>query len=210
MQVIIITNLIYSQWPVLRITEKCGFDRPSGKNAILEFEFCFGECCMRRGFKIPILFLFLACFVFFVPQDGQSRKVEKYYHLKPSQIVEHIQRKAGRRAVFIYASWCGFCRAVMPSFIAMEQSNPGSVIAISIDQDPERLISYMNQYANLPFHLIVWDRTENLGTQLGRLGIKPSNAIPFVALLDEKSKVVRQGHLKAADVAAFLTGPQKL
>ena len=136
---------------------------------------------------------------------------DAYYSLKPEQIVTYIKRNEGqRRVVFLYASWCGYCRAAMPQMIALEQSNPGSVIAVSIDKNPQKLTDYMRKFQNVPFDIIVWNREQNLNAHLGRLGIKPTRGIPFAALLNEEGRIHKQGNLRTQDIIRYISSaPEK-
>ena len=130
-----------------------------------------------------LLIVLVMCLIFFPAQAEESKD---YYLLSASKIARIIDaghKEGQRRAVFIYASWCGYCRAVLPEVIELENQSKGSIVAISIDEDPEVFNRYIQRtYGELPFYPLVWDRDSGyLDQSLSRFGIKISNAIPFTA-----------------------------
>lgn len=145
------------------------------------------------------------------PVQGKDT-AKDYYLLSPDKIARIIDagRDDGRRAVFLYASWCGYCRAVLPEMIKLEKQRKGSVIAISIDKDPDVFTRYIqSRHGDLPFLPIVWDRDAgSLHDALARFGIKPGNGIPFTALLDDYGYVHKQGVIRAEDTGKYVLGAQ--
>lgn len=129
--------------------------------------------------------------------------------LSASQIASVIDKAKGKRAaVFIYASWCPYCRKTMPDIIKIAQEHKGQVITIAVDQDNDTLKRYLDKNfgAELPFTPIRWDRSDILARPLARFGIKPGNGIPFTALLDEYGYVHKQGVLQSDVVRGYLSG----
>ncbi|MFP4313674.1 MAG: redoxin family protein [Alphaproteobacteria bacterium] len=137
----------------------------------------------------------------------QAEERKDYYMLSPDQIARFIDggRENGRRVVFIYASWCGYCRAALPEIMKIEEQQEGSVVAISIDKDPETFRRYIqSRHGELPFPAIVWNRKGSLHDALARFGIEPGRGIPFTALLDEYGYVHQQGVIRPADSARYI------
>ena len=150
-------------------------------------------------------FIFVSIFFVFFSVPGVSIATDTYYWLKPDKIVQYIQRGEGkRRVVFLYASWCPHCRVALPDIMDLAKKEPGSVIAISVDKKAKDLTDYMRKYSEVPFDMIVWNRSENLSLQLGRLGIELEKGIPFSALLDEKGRVYKQGYLSTKEISAYI------
>ena len=127
-----------------------------------------------------------------------------FYTMSASQIGESLDAHKGRRLLFIYASWCGYCRQAMPKMIELAKQYPGAVVAVSVDQNPADLLSYLESFGELPFRAIVWDRAEKLSTGLARFGIEDAAGIPFTALIDEYGYVTSQGVIEPQDSAKYL------
>ena len=117
------------------------------------------------------------------------------------------QVKGQRAALFLYTSWCPYCRRALPEIAKIAQSHPQRIVAVSLDKDDDTLMRYLNKnYEALPFTPYVWDRSDIFARPLERFGIKPGRGIPFTALLDEYGYVHKQGVLDPSEVAKYLDG----
>lgn len=117
------------------------------------------------------------------------------------------QAKGERTALFLYTSWCPYCRRALPELVKIAQEQPGRIVAVSLDKDDDTLMRYLNKtYESLPFAPYVWDRSDIFARPLARFGIKPGRGIPFTALLDEYGYVHEQGVLEPSAVKAYLDG----
>ena len=65
---------------------------------------------------------------------AHAGSVEKIYTLPAEKIAGHIIKQPGRKVVFIYATWCPYCREKIPALIELESAKPGSVYPVSIDE----------------------------------------------------------------------------
>lgn len=133
---------------------------------------------------------------------------QQLYHIPASKIASVIDQAKGKRAaVVIYASWCPYCRKVMPQIAKTAKAHPGQVIAISVDKDADTLKRYLDKnFGQIAFLPIVWDQSDILAKGLSRFGIKPGRGIPFTALLDEYGFVHKQGVLDTQEVNTYLAG----
>jgi len=160
-----------------------------------------------RIFSIFVLFFAAAL----IPIKSDAAK--DYYLASPEQIARIIDAGSGqgRRVVFLYASWCGYCRAHLPEIIKIEKEKKGSVIAISLDKDPDTFARYISTRHGDDFPLvpIVWNREGDLHRALKRFGIEPTNAIPFSAWLDEQGYMKQQGVIKPAATKEYILGNKK-
>lgn len=162
------------------------------------------------------LFFVVGTFLFLLPLVSvKALELEhEIYPMSPEQIAAYIESTKGqRRVIFEYASWCPYCQAVIPKMIQLEQFKKGSVVAISIDTNPEDFALYTNKFKLIPFRLIMLTRFEGedllrLNTALEAFGIAPSAGVPEMILMDEDNKVVRQGNFSndMNEVAKFLFG----
>lgn len=130
------------------------------------------------------------------------------YQIPASRIASVIDQAKGKRsAVLIYASWCPYCRKVMPDMVKIAKDYPGQVIAISVDKEADTLKRYLDKnFGATPFPPIVWDQSDVLAKELSRFGIKPGRGIPFTAMLDEYGFVHQQGVLDPSAVRQYLAG----
>lgn len=161
--------------------------------------------------RFPLLIVIFTLLIAF-PMQGKADADKGYYLLSPERIAKVIDagREDGRRVLFVYTSWCPYCRLALPKIIEIEKKKKGSVIAISVDKDPETLRRYLqSNHGEVPFAPIVWDRDAGaLDKALSRFGIKLGRGIPFTALLDEYGYVSKQGVIDPKVSADYVLGRQ--
>lgn len=151
-------------------------------------------------------------------QDGAKTKTEerqntqKILWVPPANIAKYIENTKGqKRVVVIYATWCPACRAKIPFLMEAEQKSPGSIIAISVDEDYKTYKRFYNQYDHVPFRLIVNKGSQwSLAKALKAFGGKPWKAIPQVMFVNEANKVVSQGTHSNDSISRFLLGNKTL
>lgn len=153
-------------------------------------------------------FLFLLGFVLFsAPSPSYAKDTEsKVYELPAQYIAKHVEATKGqKRVLLIYASWCPSCVQKMPGIMNLERAKPGSVIAVSVDDDYQDFARYVRKMKNPPFKVIVSkDSEDSLARQIKKFGVQPWEYIPQMILLDEDNQLVEQGSMEVEDVAQFL------
>ena len=132
----------------------------------------------------------------------------KIYKVSATQISEHIKATTGeRRAIVFYAHWCPQCVKKMPLLIELERKKPGSIIAISVDDDFKRFSRYIKRLGDIPFKVRLYDGSDKiLYNQLKAFGIEPRDGVPDIIFLDENNQTAFQGNYDVEDVARFLDG----
>ncbi len=150
-------------------------------------------------FRIALVLL-----VSFISFDAWAE--ENIEHLKPKEIVNHIESTKGkRRIIMIYASWCPICVQKMPDIMELERSKNGSVIAVSVDENKRHLSRYIKRLKNIPFRVILNKGSEyKLAKALERFGVKEWEGVPEIILLDENNKVLGQGNYTLDYIVTFL------
>jgi thiol-disulfide isomerase/thioredoxin len=92
---------------------------------------------------------------------------------------------AGPRArpimLHLWASWCGPCRAELPSLMAYAKTGPADLVAVSVDDHYEDVVKFFG--GKIPPE-VVWDKTITLEKTLG------TENIPTTFLVDTKGMVV--------------------
>ena len=129
------------------------------------------------------------------------------YHktVNPDNLSEVLHLNSGqKRVLLVYASWCPHCQVIFPQLIEIERNHPGSIIAISMDNDLDRFKRFTHKFPDLPIDQLIWNKEYHLGASLYEQNISFSGYIPFIALIDKNGKVVKQGHVSADDIKIFL------
>ena len=132
-----------------------------------------------------------------------SAAPSKYYSVGGEDVAKYVRSIEGRKAIMIYATRCGYCRKALPKVIAIARSNPGKLIAVSVDQDPSSVRDYFAGYLDIPFPIMV----HNKGISIERaFRVPDKKGVPHYLLIDEKGRVVRSATMSPAAVQEFLSG----
>ncbi len=175
------------------------------------------KLCLKYGYKITmtkklsityfiVLTMLLSAFV----NVGSLRAAEdnnaKIYHMQPYKISQYIKSTKGqKRAIIIYASWCPYCIKKMPGIMDLERVKPGSIIAISVDEEHRDFIKYTKRFESIPFKVILNNGSEyKLVQSLKRYGVKAWDGIPYIILMDENNKVTGQANYSVEQVADYI------
>lgn len=169
------------------------------------FVVCLGLICALLGFFAQDAYA----------KKGQREKDtrdggHKILHMPPLKIAEFVTKTKGdRRIVFIYTSWCPYCRKAMPKIMDLENVRPGSIIAVSEDEDHVKFVSYINKYPKIPFMIFLsFQRGQDtLAAALQKtIGAKPWKGFPHAIFLDADNTIVAEGNYTPEDMAAFIFG----
>jgi peroxiredoxin len=89
--------------------------------------------------------------------------------------------------VDFWATWCGPCRKAMPHFQDLSETYKDdlAVIAVSLDQEPEKVVPPYIKTSGLTFHVTVDPRAIEVAQTWG--GVR---SIPTTYLVDRQGKVV--------------------
>lgn len=156
---------------------------------------------MRR-----LSFIITAFFFMCISLQAHAADKAKVYALSPERISEYIDRTEGqKRVLFIYTSWCVYCREKMPAIFDLEHSKKGSIIAVSVDENYNQYAQYAKTLTDAPFPLMYSKGRESaLKTQLAKRNIKPWRGYPTFIFLDEHGNAVSQGSYRVEDIANYV------
>ncbi len=116
------------------------------------------------------------------------------------EIAREVSRGRGQTQVlFLYASYCQYCRSAMPSFLASSQRYQQRGVrftAASVDPNNDAFAAYAPSLSGqFPAWRVLPDT--GLGRELANLGVKMKASggfgIPLFAVLDSRQRLVSQG-----------------
>lgn len=162
---------------------------------------------MKANCRI-LFFLFFLASAFF-SSAVQAETAKKYGVGNVAQVMKYIGEASGTKLVFVYASWCPFCREKFPDVMALEEVKKGSVIALSVDRDSSKLARYLGGYKNLPVRSILVK--QGYGSELREAlsttyKVKNGDGIPFMVVIDGSNNVLLQGNFPVEEAANLILG----
>lgn len=118
--------------------------------------------------------------------------------LSSSELSLRLSNDEGRPALlFIYASWCGYCKQVMPEILQLmrdKKLDGVNTVFLSLDDRRRSLGQYIftHAYGGL-YTPYIYQKGQSLVGLLGSRGSSFTGAIPYIAVFDAA------GNLKAED-----------
>tara|TARA_R110002072_G_scaffold215705_1_gene372774 strand:- start:366 stop:860 length:495 start_codon:yes stop_codon:yes gene_type:complete len=157
----------------------------------------------QRGIVFIIMLFFVMSGTAFAENDTDKQKI---FHVPPKNIAKYIDNTGGqKRVLMIYTSWCPYCRKKMPGLIDLENTKPGSVIAVSVDENYSDFTGFIKRYKDAPFKFILNNGSEYaLVKELKQYGAKAWKGYPTIMFLDENGKVVAQGNFSIDQMSMHL------
>lgn len=148
---------------------------------------------MRKIFpSLAIAFLLYAGFVFYQSNNSGFTGISDAQAL-PSDVVpitldeiKSFVSADSPKAIFLYASWCPYCKKQMTGFTYFLDKYPvDDIIAISTDQDPEKLSAYIKNGKSMPFTPYIYTGSENLMDYIKQAGGTFGGGIPYFAVFEK-------------------------
>jgi thiol-disulfide isomerase/thioredoxin len=135
----------------------------------------------------------------------------------PAQVAPMLADSQGRRTLlYIYASWCGYCKQMMPGLLqVLDQPEFAGYQRrfLSLDQHPRQLATYLasarmgGQF--IPYQLEPGTSADFQNMLRGRGG-EFTGSIPYMALFDARGSLIAQykGGLSPRALPNFLRAPE--
>jgi thiol-disulfide isomerase/thioredoxin len=126
-----------------------------------------------------------------------NRYVDKLIEIHPAELDSKI-REDGPSIMLVYASWCGYCRVIVPELVKLinEKKLEGmQTLFVSLDQNKEDLSKYLvlGGYKDVfdPYMVL-----EGTSTGLVKLSAEKGGnykgQIPYVGVFDKKGNLVAE------------------
>lgn len=155
-----------------------------------------------------ILFLLYAAFSLYQSTDsgftGISDAQALPSNLEPITLdeIKSFASADSPKVIFLYASWCPYCKKQMAGFVHFLDKYPiDDIIAISTDKEPEKLSHYINQGNPMPFTPYIFVGDDDLMEYINQAGGNFGGGIPYFATFEK-------GQFKQEFMG--LTHPEKL
>ncbi len=109
------------------------------------------------------------------------------------KVVESSKLKS--KGIFMFASWCGYCKQSMPEFIQMpnkDLKDKFQVFYISLDNNYDSLVKFSQ---NLEDNIVIYHmpKLEDITAFFNKFHIKYNNNVPHVTVLDQQNKIIFDG-----------------
>lgn len=133
------------------------------------------------------------------PREPEVRALmQEMITVSPAEVKARLESSTKPTLLFIYASWCGYCRQIMPELMEMEKAGKFAhlnLFFLSIDSERRKPAIYLvhSNYAKrfTPYIIKEWQGGSVLGNALQALGSSYDGAIPYIALFN-KNKIIAE------------------
>lgn len=112
----------------------------------------------------------------------------------PSDIVARIENSSQPFTLFVFASWCPYCKQQIELFNQLlpgQRAQLPKILAVSIDADPEAFSRFMATYSGLFFETRLYQGKASLETLLHNYASEFNGGIPYLAVFQNK-KIIKQ------------------
>ena len=134
------------------------------------------------------------------PRIEEVRQVEQHFITPDIAELAQLTKSDGKKPVMLvaFASWCYYCRQVMPEIVGMMRNHEIDGITpvfISLDDEPRKLSRYLvhNEY-NKSFNPYVIGRGHSgeITNVMQPSGSSFSGVIPYIGFFDKNGKISAQ------------------
>lgn len=139
-------------------------------------------------------------------QETAEKKIisEISHSVKPiraSEILQLLRNDEGKNTmVIIYASWCGFCRELLPDVIDMVKEDELAHVnleLLSLDTNfglMGRYLAENDYYQYFTPYVVKQSAINPLNKALFRTGSRYNGAIPYIGVFDDTGRVITEAY----------------
>lgn len=114
--------------------------------------------------------------------------------VSPADIIGKIEQPDKPFTLFVFASWCPYCKQQMDLFNKLSPEQRAAVppiLAVSIDSQPDVFSRFMSTHSNLFFETRIYSGNASLETLLHNYGSGFDGGIPYIAIF-KNQKIVKE------------------
>ena len=142
---------------------------------------------MRKIFSIfAVVFLLFAGFSLYNSQNPNPLDAQALpSNVKPINLdeIKSFVSADSPKIIFLYASWCPYCKKQMSGFAYfIDQYPTDDIIAISTERDAEDFSDYVRNSKSFPFTPYIYTGKEDLASYIKKAGGSFSGGIPYFAV----------------------------
>lgn len=134
------------------------------------------------------------------PEPDRSKEVQAYMKdvVPLSSEAVDAKLKGKPHMLMIYASWCTYCRGLMPTVVELIQKKElGNIepVILSLDKDPGKMAAYLvkNNYNGVITPYVVENGVSGgLPAVLGARGSNFTGGIPYIGFFNSDGKLVAE------------------
>ncbi len=115
--------------------------------------------------------------------------------ITPQEITARFEDSAQPFILFVYASWCPYCKKQITNMDNALKQNSAlklpPILAVSVDADPTAYAHFIANYPSLPWSSKLYMGQASLEEILSRYGSNFNGPIPYLAIVKDK-KILKQ------------------
>ncbi len=149
---------------------------------------------ISKRFLLILPLILLIQFIAFLPAiDAMAAELKV---LSGEQMIGKIkQDKDKSKVIFMFASWCGFCKQAMAQLVDVSKGDlkdSVGVFYISLDHDYDALVKFTQ---NLDQNITIYHMTkvEDITDFFNTFSVNYTNSVPHITIIDSGNKTIADG-----------------
>lgn len=151
---------------------------------------------LTKSLQIPLLSLFFILFA--CNASAADLKI-----LSGQQMIKAInQDKNPSKVIFMFASWCGYCKQALPQLVSLTQGDLKGklqVFYISLDHNYDAIAKF-SQALDQNITIYHMTKVEDIMDFFNTFSIKYNNSVPHITILDNQGNTLADGRGSIASV----------
>jgi thiol-disulfide isomerase/thioredoxin len=114
--------------------------------------------------------------------------------ITPVDLVQKIERSPNAFVLFVFTSWCGYCKQQVEALRALhpaERVSMPEILAVSTDSDPAAFGRFLSEHLGMFWQNRLYAGSVSLSAMLRPYGSDYDGGIPYLAVF-QKGKIIRQ------------------
>jgi thiol-disulfide isomerase/thioredoxin len=131
------------------------------------------------------------------PREKVVAVSEQIITIRASEVASLLRNDSGKSSlVFVYASWCAYCKQMMPDLVDLVRGNQLSqvnLLFLSVDNRKLQLATYIAQYGyedTFTPYMVKGSAVNSLADVLKSVGGSYNGAIPYIASISSNGRLL--------------------